>query len=165
MACAGKNVVSRTGQWQGPQTRDLPHPAYLSPRVRAREGRDDSRIIRLKGSPRGVRRWTAIHGFTVATSRAAGLTGGRGARPRSARKPLGVALWSPASEISLRHGGPGPKRRARPRLVATPASAPPAAARATPSRIANAIRIVHGEADGCPSLFAIGTTRGSSCSS
>jgi len=67
-------------------------------------------------------------------------------------KPLGIALWSPASEISLRLVDPDDAARLdhdwwRRRIGA-------AAARRLPIREqANAFRVVHGEGDGCPSFI------------
>jgi len=67
-------------------------------------------------------------------------------------KPLGIALWSPASEISLRLLGQGGSDRIdrdwwRERIAAA------AARRRTIREQANAFRVVHGEGDGCPSLI------------
>jgi 23S rRNA (cytosine1962-C5)-methyltransferase len=67
-------------------------------------------------------------------------------------KPIGVALWSPASEISLRMVDHDPRAELdhqwwRRRLGAAIARREPVA------RVATAYRLVHGEADGCPSLI------------
>ena len=66
-------------------------------------------------------------------------------------KPLGIALWSPRSEISLRllDRNPGAvidRRWWRDRIGAAAARRRPVSAQAS------AYRVVHGEADGCPSL-------------
>lgn len=68
-------------------------------------------------------------------------------------KPLGKALWSPTSEISLRLLDPDPDAH----IDAGWWSARLAAAdqRRAPLRAdCNAYRVVHAEADGCPSLIA-----------
>src|SRR5437867_11192893 len=67
-------------------------------------------------------------------------------------KPIGSALWSPASEISL---------RLLDRDARVPIDAPwwrhrvmeAIARRAPVAALTNAYRLVHGEADGCPSLI------------
>ena len=66
-------------------------------------------------------------------------------------KPLGVALWSPRSEISLRLLDRNPtavidRQWWRDRIAAAYARRRPVSVQA------NAYRVVHGEADGCPSL-------------
>jgi 23S rRNA (cytosine1962-C5)-methyltransferase len=68
------------------------------------------------------------------------------------RKPLGVALWSPASEISLRMVDRNETARLdhdwwRARIAAA------VVRRVTISDQANAFRIIHGEGDACPSLI------------
>ena len=67
-------------------------------------------------------------------------------------KPLGIALWSPASEISLRLLDQGGNERIdrdwwRVRIAAATTR------RRTIREQTNAFRIVHGEGDGCPSLI------------
>lgn len=67
-------------------------------------------------------------------------------------RPLGLALWSPSSEISLRLLDRDPTatidrtwwRRTLETAIAR---------RAPLARVASAYRLVHGEADGCPSLI------------
>jgi 23S rRNA (cytosine1962-C5)-methyltransferase len=66
-------------------------------------------------------------------------------------KPIGTALWSPASEISLRRIDPNPHAVIdaawwRDRIAAA------ANRRRTLDGITNAYRVVHGEGDGLPSL-------------
>ncbi len=104
-------------------------------------------------SPRGVKRlksghpWIFRSDVVTRPSAEAGIV-----RLESARgEPLGWALWSPASEISLRH------------IEASPARVPDAKwwhtkiyeafmRRRPVADVANAYRIVHGEGDGLPSL-------------
>jgi 23S rRNA (cytosine1962-C5)-methyltransferase len=67
-------------------------------------------------------------------------------------RPLGWALWSPKSEISLRLLDPDPDavidaRWWHDRIAAA------AARRVSLETVTNAHRVVHGEADGCPSLI------------
>lgn len=66
-------------------------------------------------------------------------------------KKIGVALWSPASEIALRMVDANPKAAldAAWWLVRIRAAA---ARRAPLDGVANAYRVVHGEADACPSF-------------
>jgi 23S rRNA (cytosine1962-C5)-methyltransferase len=66
-------------------------------------------------------------------------------------KPIGVALWSPASEISLRMVDANPRAALdaawwRARIGGA------IARRAPVARVANAYRLIHGEGDACPSL-------------
>lgn len=104
-------------------------------------------------SGKGARRWAEGHPWIFrsdvtarpgAPAGAVGVRDGRG-------KPLGTALWSPESEISLRLLDRDPRAtiddawwRARLELAI--------ARRAPLSADANAYRLVHGEADGMPSL-------------
>ena len=104
-------------------------------------------------SSRGARRWATGHPWVyrsdVATppSGPAGIVAAQDGRGRQ----LGWALWSPASEISLRLLDPDPRatidaawwRRAIGRAIAR---------RQPLTTVANAYRLVHGEADGIPSL-------------
>src|SRR5687767_12756692 len=66
-------------------------------------------------------------------------------------KPLGVALWSPRSEISLRLVDRNPDADIDSSWWRTKIAA--ALSRRRPvAEHTNAYRVVHGEADGCPSL-------------
>jgi 23S rRNA (cytosine1962-C5)-methyltransferase len=102
---------------------------------------------------RGARRWQAGHPWIfrsdverrpTATAGAVGVEDHRG-------KPIGVALWSPASEISLRKLDDDPRATIdrswwRAHLGTAIDRRAPLAART------NAFRLVHGEGDGLPSL-------------
>ena len=102
---------------------------------------------------KGARRWSAGHPWIFRTdvaerpdapAGAVAVTDNRG-------KPLGWALWSQASEISLRLLDRDPLARIdarwwRARLTTAIARRAPLAAQA------NAYRLVHGEGDGLPSL-------------
>ena len=105
-------------------------------------------------SPKGARRWQQGHPWIFRSDVLERPTAPAGAvRVRDTRgKPLGVALWSPKSEISLRL------------LDANPDAALDDAwwhqrisgcvARRAPLRdAANAYRLVHGEGDGIPSFI------------
>ena len=104
-------------------------------------------------SPRGVGRWTRGHPWiyrTDVTERPSASAGVVAVREGSGR-PLGWALWSPKSEISLRllDRNPGAtidvewwQGRIRTALER----------RSSLVAETNAYRVVHGEADGCPSL-------------
>jgi len=104
-------------------------------------------------SPRGVKRLKSGHPWIFRSDVVDRPNAGAGiVRVESARgEPLGWALWSPASEISLRH------------IEGSPARTPDAAwwhtklAKAIARREpilgeSNAFRLVHGEGDGLPSL-------------
>ena len=105
-------------------------------------------------SPKGARRWANGHPWIYrsdvirrpdAHAGAAMVENGSGA-------PLGWALWSPRSEISLRLLDRSPNATIdagwwRSRLERA------IARRATLDDVATAFRLVHGEADGCPSLI------------
>jgi 23S rRNA (cytosine1962-C5)-methyltransferase len=103
---------------------------------------------------RGARRWAHGHPWIYRGDVAHPPSGPAGivAVHDIAGRPIGQALWSPASEISLRlldHDASavideGWWRGALERAIARRA---PLAAQAT------AYRLVHGEADGCPSLI------------
>jgi 23S rRNA (cytosine1962-C5)-methyltransferase len=104
-------------------------------------------------SARGARRWTDGHSWifrsdvSVAPDAAAGAVTVRD--PRG--KPLGTALWSPASEIALRLMD----RAAEAKLDAAWWKRRLAAAIARRGGLqgeTNACRLVHGEGDGLPSL-------------
>ena len=104
-------------------------------------------------SARGARRWDAGHPWIFRSDvverpdRAAGAVLVRDQR----RRPLGQALWSPASEISLRLLERDPEQPLdagwwRARLATVVGRRAPLAGEAT------AYRLVHGEGDGLPSL-------------
>lgn len=104
-------------------------------------------------SARGARRWEAGHPWIFRSDVASQPDSGAGITEVHDQrgKPLGVALWSPRSEISLRllDRDPGAKiDRAwwRARIGAANARRSGLAART------NAWRVVHGEGDGLPSL-------------
>ena len=102
---------------------------------------------------KGVRRWNAGHPWIFrsdVTTRPDNPAGAVAVRDQGG-KPLGWALWSPASEISLRLldrdvGATIDARWWRQRLARAVARREPLAASTT------GYRLVHGEADGCPSL-------------
>jgi 23S rRNA (cytosine1962-C5)-methyltransferase len=104
-------------------------------------------------SAKGARRWQAGHPWIYrsdVTSQPATAAGAVSVRDQRG-KPIGVALWSPSSEISLRMVD----RDARVKLDTTWWRRRIAAAieRRMPLReVASAYRLVHGEADACPSL-------------
>jgi 23S rRNA (cytosine1962-C5)-methyltransferase len=105
-------------------------------------------------STRGARRWDAGHPWIYKSdvverpdtdARAVGVTDQRG-------KPLGVALWSPRSEISLRLLDRDPDARIDEAWWHAALSR--AIERRAPIRAeANAYRLVHGEGDLLPSLI------------
>src|ERR1043165_10018062 len=67
-------------------------------------------------------------------------------------KPIGVALWSPASEISLRMVDHHPNAELDDAWWRKRTGA--AIERRRPlTSVANAYRLIHGEADACPSLI------------
>ena len=103
---------------------------------------------------KGARRWDAGHPWIYRSDVIQRPDGDAGvARVTDQRgKPLGVALWSPRSEISLRLLD----RDADARIDATwwrTHIARALARRAGLSEQANAYRLVHGEGDGLPSLI------------
>jgi 23S rRNA (cytosine1962-C5)-methyltransferase len=105
-------------------------------------------------STKGARRWAAGHPWIFRSDlitppdTEAGAVGVQDQRG----KPIGVALWSPRSEISLRLLDPNPDaiiddvwwRRTIARAIAR---------RGALSTVANAYRLVHGEGDLIPSLI------------
>src|SRR5688500_4936956 len=104
-------------------------------------------------SPKGARRWAAGHPWIFRSdvmtrpATAAGVVrtlDGRG-------QPLGWALWSPASEISLRRLDPDPDARIDDLWWYEQLSRT-LARRAGLEREASAFRLVHGEGDGLPSV-------------
>jgi len=105
-------------------------------------------------SPKGARRWQLGHPWIYRSDVAERPNTPAGAvRVHDSRgKPLGVALWSPASEISLRMVD----HDARTTLDHTwwRARIGAAIARREPlSLVATAYRLIHGEGDACPSLI------------
>src|SRR5262245_13861194 len=105
-------------------------------------------------SAKGARRWEHGHPWIYrsdVTSRPASPAGAvRVVGQRG--KPIGVALWSPASEISLRMVD----RDARATLDRAWWSrriGDAIAQRAPVEAVANAYRLLHGEGDACPSLI------------
>jgi 23S rRNA (cytosine1962-C5)-methyltransferase len=105
-------------------------------------------------SPAGVRRWQAGHPWIFRSDvvrrpdRAAGAVAVESHRGQ----PLGWALWSPRSEIALRHLD-GPDGRAPDGEWWRERIARAALRRAGLGAVSNAFRLVHGESDGCPSLI------------
>jgi 23S rRNA (cytosine1962-C5)-methyltransferase len=105
-------------------------------------------------STKGARRWAAGHPWIFRSDLITPPETEAGtARVLDQRgKPIGVALWSPRSEISLRLLDPDPDatiddvwwRRAIARAIAR---------RGALSGVANAYRLVHGEGDLIPSLI------------
>jgi 23S rRNA (cytosine1962-C5)-methyltransferase len=104
-------------------------------------------------SPKGARRWQLGHPWIFRSDVAqqpdapAGLVRARDIRG----KPIGIALWSPRSEISLRLLDADPDARVdgewwRARLERAHAR------RAGLHGLTNAFRVVHGEGDALPSL-------------
>jgi 23S rRNA (cytosine1962-C5)-methyltransferase len=105
-------------------------------------------------SPKGARRWDSGHPWIYRSDvvRRPDAPAGILLVERGAGAPLGWALWSPRSEISLRLLDRNPNAtidRAwwRTRLEHA------LARRASLAGVATAYRLVHGEADGCPSLI------------
>ena len=108
---------------------------------------------------KGARRWAAGHPWIYRSDLLSDPHSGAGAvRVMDQRgKPLGVALWSPRSEISLRQLDHDPDaridgdwwRRALARAIA----------RRSSLTGTNAFRLVHGEGDLIPSLIVDGYDR------
>ncbi len=104
-------------------------------------------------TPKGARRWAAGHPwiFRSDVAERPGVEAGTVRVQDERGKPLGVALWSPTSEISLRLLDRNPEatidaawwRDAIDRATAR---------RTGLDRETNAFRLVHGEGDGLPSL-------------
>ena len=110
----------------------------------------DSATVNAKGARRAARGHPWIYRSDVIgrPSVPAGAVCVRDERGRD----LGCALWSPTSEIALRIVDRNPRATLdeswwRARLAAA------IARRATIAQHTNAYRLVHGEADGCPSLI------------
>ena len=103
---------------------------------------------------KGAKRWTQGHPWIYRSDIEKPPTEEAGAvEVRDYRgKPLGWALWSPASEISLRLLDPDPSATIDGEWWGKRIA--DAIERRRPiTREANAYRLVHGEADGCPSLI------------
>jgi 23S rRNA (cytosine1962-C5)-methyltransferase len=105
-------------------------------------------------SAKGARRWQLGHPWIYRSDVIERPTAPPGAvRVQDQRgKPIGVALWSPASEISLRMVDRHPGAELddawwRKRIGAA------IERRQSLSSVANAYRLVHGEGDACPSLI------------
>jgi 23S rRNA (cytosine1962-C5)-methyltransferase len=105
-------------------------------------------------SAKGARRWQLGHPWIYRSDVTQRPKAGAGAvEVRDHRgKPIGIALWSPASEISLRMVDHDPRTELDHRWWHARLGA--AIARREPlSHVANAYRLVHGEGDACPSLI------------
>jgi 23S rRNA (cytosine1962-C5)-methyltransferase len=105
-------------------------------------------------SAKGARRWEHGHPWIYRSDVTVRPTSPPGAvRVVDQRgKPIGVALWSPASEISLRmvdHDARAELNREWWRRRITDAIA----RRAPLQTVANAYRLIHGEGDACPSFI------------
>jgi 23S rRNA (cytosine1962-C5)-methyltransferase len=105
-------------------------------------------------SAKGARRWQLGHPWIYRSDVVQRPTAPAGAvRVQDQRgKPIGVALWSPASEISLRMVDHHPSAELddawwRKRIGAAIARREPL------GTVATAYRLIHGEADACPSLI------------
>ena len=106
-----------------------------------------------KVTAKGIRRWESGHPWIYRSDVSERPDSEAGAvLVRDARnRPAGWALWSPRSEISLRLLDPDPNAVIdgewwRERIAAA------AGRRVGLETVTNAHRVVHGEADGCPSL-------------
>ena len=104
-------------------------------------------------SPKGARRWTSGHPWIYRSDvvKRPDVHAGAVLVENAAGAPLGWALWSPRSEISLRLLDRSPNAQIdarwwRARLEGA------IARRGALEDVASAFRLVHGEADGCPSL-------------
>ena len=105
-------------------------------------------------SAKGARRWQAGHPWIYRSdvvTRPSSPAGAVSVQDHRG-KPIGVALWSPASEISLRMVDHDPRVELdaawwRKRIAAA------LERRASLRTIASAYRLIHGEGDACPSLI------------
>ena len=105
-------------------------------------------------SPKGARRWASGHPWIYRSDIVRRPDGEAGAAlvENGAGAPLGWALWSPQSEISLRLLDRSPNASID--AAWWHARLERAIARRNALRaVATAYRLVHGEADGCPSLI------------
>jgi 23S rRNA (cytosine1962-C5)-methyltransferase len=105
-------------------------------------------------SPKGARRWANGHPWIYRSDvvRRPDMDAGAAMVENGAGAPLGWALWSPRSEISLRLLDRSPDTQIdRPWWHARLQQA--IARRAPLDDVATAFRLVHGEADGCPSFI------------
>jgi 23S rRNA (cytosine1962-C5)-methyltransferase len=105
-------------------------------------------------SARGVGRWTRGHPWVFRSDVVKPPDAPAGVVPvqEASGRELGWALWSPRSEISLRLLDRNPGAHIdtdwwRDRFATS------AARRSALNGVTNAYRVVHGEADGCPSLI------------
>ena len=110
----------------------------------------DSAVV----SAKGARRWQQGHPWIFRSDVVRRPDAAPGAvRVHDQRgKPIGVALWSPASEISLRMIDRDPDAILNDRWWCERIAAA-LERRQSLASVANAYRLVHGEADGCPSLI------------
>jgi 23S rRNA (cytosine1962-C5)-methyltransferase len=104
-------------------------------------------------SPKGARRWASGHPWIYRSDvvKRPDVHAGAVLVENATGAPLGWALWSPRSEISLRLLDRSPNAQIdarwwRARLEGA------IARRGALEDVASAFRLVHGEADGCPSL-------------
>ncbi|HEY9226231.1 MAG TPA: class I SAM-dependent rRNA methyltransferase [Gemmatimonadaceae bacterium] len=105
-------------------------------------------------SAKGARRWQHGHPWIYRSdvSRRPDAPAGAIEVHDHRGKPIGTALWSPSSEISLRMIDRTPHATLDHAWWRTRISA--AVARRAPlAQVANAYRLVHGEGDACPSLI------------
>ena len=105
-------------------------------------------------SPKGARRWANGHPWIYRSDvvRRPDADAGATIVENGAGAPLGWALWSPRSEISLRLLDRSPNAQID--IAWWRARLQQAIARRAPlDEVATAFRLVHGEADGCPSLI------------
>lgn len=104
-------------------------------------------------SARGAKRWTEGHPWIFRSDVVEAPTAPAGAvRVQDQRgRPLGVALWSPASEIAFRFVDRDPDAELTPDWWRA-RIARAADRRRGVSEVASAFRLVHGEGDGLPSL-------------
>ena len=105
-------------------------------------------------SASGARRWEAGHPWIFRSDVRQSPEGGAGpVAVQDARgKPLGIALWSPTSEIAFRRLDADPDAHID-RAWWTERIARAAERRASVAESCTAYRVVHAEADGCPSLI------------
>ncbi|GAC1516853.1 MAG: class I SAM-dependent rRNA methyltransferase [Gemmatimonadaceae bacterium] len=104
-------------------------------------------------TPKGARRWVEGHPWIYRSDVSIRPDGPAGAVlvQDHRGRPLGWALWSPSSEISLRLLDANPRARIDREWWATRLTHA-FQRRADLPAVTNAFRLVHGEADGCPSL-------------